>query len=62
MKLTGIGIMWLLAIAFIWPMAKPFTKSADSAEATLGQVPVLEGGRVKPLDSVARGNLAVDSW
>ncbi|MGC9452258.1 MAG: cytochrome c biogenesis protein [Oceanipulchritudo sp.] len=50
-------IMWLLAVALIWPVFKPFTRSADSPESILARMPVLEGGRVKPLDSVARSTL-----
>ncbi|MEX0330486.1 MAG: cytochrome c biogenesis protein [Puniceicoccaceae bacterium] len=57
MKWAGISIIWLLALLCIWPVAQPLVKPDTSAEAVLGQMPVLEGGRVKPLDAVARHTL-----
>lgn len=57
MKWLGIIALWMLALALAWPMVKPLTSNDTSAEAILGQMPVLEGGRVKPLDSVARATL-----
>jgi ABC-type transport system involved in cytochrome c biogenesis permease subunit len=50
-------LMWLVAFALIWPMVKPLTRGGDSPEAAIGQMPVLEGGRIKPFDAVARHNL-----
>ena len=50
-------LLWVIALAFVWPVFKPFTGSGDAPESALGQLPVLQGGRIKPLDSVARGTL-----
>jgi ABC-type transport system involved in cytochrome c biogenesis permease subunit len=50
-------IFWLIALSLVWPVFKPLMRKADSPEATLGQMSVLEGGRIKPLDSVARSTL-----
>ncbi|MGA1205592.1 MAG: cytochrome c biogenesis protein [Opitutales bacterium] len=57
MKRLGIILITLLALAMGWPIAKPLIRKDTSAEAILGRMPVLEGGRVKPLDSVARSSL-----
>ena len=52
-------VVGFLAFALAWPMLKPLVRPDDSALAALGRIPVLEGGRVKPLDSVARSNLLI---
>jgi len=57
MKRVSLIVIWLLALAFAWPMVAPLLRGPDSPEARLGELPVLEGGRVKPLDSVARSTL-----
>jgi ABC-type transport system involved in cytochrome c biogenesis permease subunit len=50
---------WLLAIGLIWPVFKPLVRPDDGGVAVLGQLPVLEGGRIKPLESVARAHLLI---
>jgi hypothetical protein len=57
MKRIAPIFLWLIALALVWPVFKPLLKQEDSPAAVLGQLPVLEGGRVKPLDSVARSTL-----
>ncbi|NDV63102.1 cytochrome c biogenesis protein CcsA [Puniceicoccales bacterium CK1056] len=57
MKRVFPVIFWLIALSLVWPVFKPLVRKADSPEASLGQMSVLEGGRVKPLDSVARSTL-----
>jgi ABC-type transport system involved in cytochrome c biogenesis permease subunit len=52
-------LFWIIALSLVWPTIKPLVKKADSPVATLGQLSVLEGGRIKPLDSVARATLLV---
>lgn len=59
MKRAAIILMWLLAVAMAWPILKPAVKKDESGEAVLGRMTVLEGGRVKPLDSVARQTLLI---
>jgi ABC-type transport system involved in cytochrome c biogenesis permease subunit len=57
MKWTVRIFFWLIALALVWPVFKPLIREDDSPMARFGQLPVLEGGRIKPLDSVARQNL-----
>ena len=52
----GVCAAGLLAAA--WPLVAPAPKS-DLPLAAFGRLPVLEGGRVKPLDSFARNALLV---
>jgi ABC-type transport system involved in cytochrome c biogenesis permease subunit len=59
MKWFGIALMWLLAIALARPVFLPLVKEDTSPEAILGQMAVLEGGRIKPLDAVARQTLLI---
>lgn len=49
--------LFVVGLLFVWPMVKPLTEGlrADS----LGALEVLEGGRIKPLDSVARQTLLI---
>lgn len=57
MKRIARIFFWLIAIALVWPVFKPLIREDDSPVSRFGQLPVLEGGRIKPLDSVARQNL-----
>lgn len=57
MKRFAFILFWLIALALAWPVFKPLVISSDDPVSRLGQVPVLEGGRIKPLDSVARHTL-----
>ncbi len=57
MKRIGVIVIWLIALAMVWPVFKPLVRPDHSAEAVLGRMPVQEGGRIKPLDSVARQTL-----
>lgn len=59
MKRVPSLILWLIALALVWPVFKPLLREPDSPVARLGQLPVLEGGRIKPLDSVARSSLLI---
>lgn len=59
MKRTLIILIGLLALGLASPMLKPLVRPDTSALADLGRIPVLEGGRIKPLDSVARSNLLI---
>ena len=50
----------VLLFAFVWVMASwrsPAPARDGFDFATLGKTPVMVGGRVKPLDSVARNSL-----
>lgn len=58
-KWIGLGLVWLLVLGLMRPIVAPFGSAYDSAEARFGSLPVLEGGRVKPLDSVARATLLI---
>ncbi|HKJ90433.1 MAG TPA: cytochrome c biogenesis protein CcsA [Oceanipulchritudo sp.] len=57
MKRLPSILFWLIALAIVWPIFKPVFQKTDSPVDRLGQLPVLEEGRIKPLDSVARHNL-----
>jgi ABC-type transport system involved in cytochrome c biogenesis permease subunit len=53
------AVQWLLilsGIILIYPMIKPLVQQGSS-ESDLGALEVLEGGRIKPFDSVARQTL-----
>src|SRR5262249_48821286 len=50
----AVVLVWL---ASIWWPAKPAAR--DINFATFGKIPVLVGGRVKPLDTVARNSLLI---
>jgi ABC-type transport system involved in cytochrome c biogenesis permease subunit len=54
MKKLGIVLLWLLGLALVWPVFKPLISPEERPEAQLGGLAVQEGGRIKPLDSVAR--------
>jgi len=56
-KKIPVILIWIIALAMIWPVFKPLVSKDSSSESLLGQVPVLEGGRIKPFDSVARSTL-----
>ncbi len=59
MKRVAYILIWLVAIALAWPMVKPLVRQDQSGATVLGKMTVQEGGRVKPLDSVARQTLLV---
>ncbi len=59
MKRLPALFAWLLALALVWPLFKPLVPRSPSPEQLLGRLPVLEGGRVKPFDSMARATLLV---
>lgn len=59
MKTAGKLLAFLIALMIAWPMAKPLIRKDDSATTILGKLTVQEGGRVKPLDSVARSTLLI---
>jgi hypothetical protein len=54
---------WLvLALAFAWVSASWFAPKVETGAAdlvTVGKIPVLVGGRVKPLDTVGRNSLLI---
>ena len=50
----GLALLW---VASSWP--RPKAASDDIDPAKLGRIPVLVGGRVKPLDTVARNSLLI---
>ncbi len=57
MKRLATILLWLIALVIVWPVFKPVFQKTESPVEHLGQLPVLEEGRIKPLDSVARHNL-----
>lgn len=59
MKLAAKIFIWLIAFALVWPMLKPLVRQDQSGSTVLGKMTVLEGGRVKPLDAVARQTLLI---
>jgi ABC-type transport system involved in cytochrome c biogenesis permease subunit len=60
MKRFFPGIVLLLAAFWIGASFVPAKKSNDSIDLTgFGRIPVLVGGRVKPLDTVARNSLLI---
>jgi len=59
MKLAGKILAFVIALLIAAPMIKPLVSKQDSGAAILGKMTVQEGGRVKPLDSVARANLLI---
>ncbi len=50
----GFALLW---VALSWLPQKPPTGDVDLAK--FGKIPVLVGGRVKPLDTVARNSLLI---
>jgi ABC-type transport system involved in cytochrome c biogenesis permease subunit len=59
MKKAATIFIWLIGLALVWPVFKPLVRPDPSPEARFGQLPVLEGGRIKPLDAVARSQLLI---
>ena len=60
MKRFFPGIVFVLAAFWIGASFIPAKKSSDGLDlSTFGKIPVLVGGRVKPLDTVARNSLLI---
>ncbi len=53
------AILLLLGTALVWRDVQPPRLHSELAVAEMMRLPVLEGGRIKPLDTVARSNLLV---
>lgn len=51
-------LLVLLGVVLVWPMIKPLLRGGGGGDG-FGALEVLEGGRIKPLDSVARQTLLV---
>lgn len=61
-KIVSIGLLAIVALFVIKSLVPGKVSTADRAEFDLrafGRLPVLEGGRVKPLDTVARNALVL---
>ena len=57
MKRITFIVVWIVALMLAAPVVTHLVRPDTSPEAVLGQMAVLEGGRVKPLDAVARSTL-----